>query len=113
MKKQELAEVSYCDICGKRGAIYHCMGCEKDYCYECQRIHTRRFRYLWVCSNEVNFCNDCLASPAAKYSPLIVGLRSMEALRAETDAFYETQNKRGKALEVEMERLIALAGGEK
>jgi hypothetical protein len=37
----------------------------------------------------------------------------MEALRAETDAFYETQNKRGKELEVETERLIALARGAK
>jgi hypothetical protein len=108
MKKQELVEVTYCDICGKRGLAWECAICGKDFCYECQQNHTRRFRYLWLCGNDLSICNHCLAEPGATYSPLIIALRSMEAIRAESEAFYKEQNRRGEMLEKEIKRLMEL-----
>jgi hypothetical protein len=110
MKKKELVEVSRCDICGESGAIYDCLICGKDYCYKCHKLHTRDFKYMWWAANEKQICNACLAEPGARFSPLLLALRSMEAVHAESEAFYKKQEKRGKELEVEIDHLLKLTG---
>ena len=104
MKKQVTIIQDYCDICGEESNSWAvCMECEKNICYDCQKTHAKKYRHGVNISGSGDglYCLECEKMD----TPKLRAYRQIEALRQESDAFYEDFKNRSKIAEKILEEL--------
>ncbi len=111
MKKQEIQDVIYCDVCGKKEGSYShaCLGCGVHVCYECMKAGSMVDYPPGVhhSGSDGYFCNKCDANPPEKVVALHAAFRKIVALRAEYEKWWKEFDNRGNAAETEVKRLQA------
>jgi hypothetical protein len=103
----------YCDICKKRVAWYHCLACNKAYCYECGKTEAVEYNHgvFFAGSGDGHYCKECdhdlSLCPACEGFELHDAYLNIQALREENDKFYADFKKRSDAAERRIEVLNA------
>ena len=86
-------EVTTCDVCGKGASIYNkCIGCGKDFCYECKKENCTTFHcsIYFSGSGDGIFCHKCAAKPPKRLEALLLAYYKIVLLGATSDGFYES-----------------------
>ena len=109
MKKFMQKEISFCDECKReQGYTATCLGCGKEYCFDCRKIFGRSYEHGVSCcgSGDGYFCNICIDNPPDKIKELLAGYREIAAIRAERKAYYDRFEERENKAEGDMKSLI-------
>lgn len=74
-----------CDVCGKKdehGMSYECIGCHKDFCWDCHKnagfLTHESINYS---NHGFFFCNECIVHVPKEIKPLYHASLRVEALR--------------------------------
>lgn len=100
MKVTKTVEVDMCDVCNKEESpYYHCFGCGKAICYDCQESHAVRYRHSAFASGAGDgmYCFACDA--ALKDDPLHMAYEVIARLVRESEVFYVEWRERVKRAE--------------
>ncbi len=100
-------EKAICDFCGDENKYTDkCLGCGKDMCYECRKIHGIKYRHAIVFSGSGDgyFCNECNSNPPEKVRKLHSLYRNIILLSNERENFYKQFEIRSKKVEDELEK---------
>ena len=93
MKKTITQEREICDFCDENDASYmRCMGCRKAMCYDCRKIHAKEYAHAvhFGGSEDGLYCLECdTRLITANNDKLHRAYRTVEALRAESKAWWE------------------------
>jgi len=98
-----------CDVCGKNdpGDLYYeCVGCGKDFCWDCHKISGLITHESTNYSNEgFFFCNGCIIHMPEEIKPLYYASLRVEGLiRVRDDLYYEHKKTESEA-NAELQRL--------
>lgn len=110
MKKKSEKLIAFCDICESDDSVYyHCAGCGKDFCYNCQNKNSVGQKFVHaVCfsgSCDCFLCMDCLASPTPAVKTMLAAYLKIQQLRNEAKAWNEDFDKRCKLAEAEVQKV--------
>jgi len=117
MRKVIEKEVAFCDDCGNEADYVHtCIGCGKEYCYDCHDAHLTEFRcgVSFGGSGDGEFCKECIENPPTpKLRKLLKAYLKIRALKTERDAVYNDFQARCKKAEAEVDKTYkeVMAGG--
>ena len=111
MKKKVEKTIDVCDNCGADDMVfYHCLGCGKDFCYNCNDKRNVGKKYIHSVNfsgpDDGYFCVACLSLPTPKVSKILKAYLKIESLRNEQKAWYEDFSKREKEAELALKNII-------
>ena len=108
MKRIEQVERKICDFCQDNEASYSaCMGCGKDICYDCKKIHAKEYSHAvdFQGSGDGLYRLECDKRLTATGDPLHAAYRVIGFLRDEARGWSEDFNKRADKAEATLKRL--------
>lgn len=107
MKKQEMAEIQYCDVCGKKvGYVHACLGCGKEVCFDCRKSHMVEYPPgVYFSGADGYFCNECNSNPPGKVKIIHAAFKNIASLRVEETAWRVNFQKRCDAAEAYLKEL--------
>ena len=92
MIKEVAIKKYFCDICGNDSEKWNaCDNCEKSICYDCQKIHMKKYPHsVWASgSGDGQYCNECDAMLSKNGNKRHAAYRLIQSLRNESKGFYE------------------------
>ena len=99
MKKKTMTTVTYCDNCGKKDALWSCIRCGKDFCYECKDKVAIAYADDVFFNNSGSdiFCKECdveiANNPEGKFYQLRQAYRNVLNLRNKAASFNKQLDK--------------------
>lgn len=107
MRKIIEKEVEFCDACGKEAYCQKCLGCSKEYCYDCREKLMVEYRHSlhFGGSYDGHFCQECDTNPPEHIKRLHHAYQTMRSLKNEWEGSYANIERRAKSTEARIKAL--------
>lgn len=105
MKKKVERFVEVCDSCHKEDYTHKCLGCGKDFCWECMKTEGVEYHHAvhFSGSGDGFYCHEC--DKTCFKTPLHRAFRAVEDLKQEADEWQKDFQARMKAAEDHLKSL--------
>ena len=107
MKKEIKIERIFCDVCEKDAGYNTCLGCGKEFCYDCKKTDAIEYKHsvFFQGSGDGLYCPKCDKKMRENGDKLHAAYRQIKKLKNEYIGFYDDFNKRNEKAEAELKKL--------
>jgi hypothetical protein len=94
-----------CDCCKDRDAWYICVGCQKEYCFDCYNYEGVLYSHSinFSGTGDIYVCRECDREPPESIKALLSAYKEVRKLRKEGEESYEEYQRRSKVAELHAE----------